>query len=102
MERASDAGRAVLTSQLAFAQDVGASSPLGFLIYLPVYHGDVAPQTVAQRRDQRMGFVYTAFRAADIGRSVPQANSSDIALQLFEGGDNGPLLYEATRSDVDC
>src|SRR5204863_2382173 len=52
MERARDAGRVVLTSQLALVQDVGASTPLGFLMYLPVYRGDAAAQTVAQRRDQ--------------------------------------------------
>ena len=54
-------------------------------MFLPVYRGDAAPQTVAQRRDQLIGFLYTAFRAADIGRSLRQASDPEIVLQVFEG-----------------
>ncbi|NJR19275.1 MAG: response regulator [Calothrix sp. CSU_2_0] len=66
MERARDTGLAAASGRVTLMQEIDPHKQAGFLIYLPVYSQDKAKQTVSERKNALLGFVYSAFRADDL------------------------------------
>lgn len=85
MERARDSGLAALSGKLLLSQiQTDVDQPRGFLIYLPVYRSDQPRETVEQRRAALSGFVFSAFRAGDLLRTIVEGEDEDIGLALFD------------------
>lgn len=96
MIAARDTGRTMVTGKVQLVQETTEGVQAGFLMYLPVYRGGVAPATLEERRERLLGFVYSPFRMDDLmagllGRSVP-----DLALRIYDGLSMTPdsLMYE--------
>jgi CHASE1-domain containing sensor protein len=68
MAHARDTGRAAMSGKVELVQEIDPEKQAGFLIYVPVYHGDPrdVPASVAERRARLHGFVYAPFRADDL------------------------------------
>ncbi|MEK6280663.1 MAG: CHASE domain-containing protein [Acidobacteriota bacterium] len=87
MERARDTGMAAASGRVTLFQRVEpqAMQP-GFLIYVPVYRRGQQPTNESERRAALLGFVFSAFRAADFFRGIVSGIADeDIEFTIFDG-----------------
>lgn len=70
MERARDSGFASASARVTLVQEIDTMKQPGFLMYAPVYHSGRIPETVAERRNEIRGFVYSPFRAYDLFHGI--------------------------------
>ncbi|MCC5978378.1 MAG: CHASE domain-containing protein [Salinarimonas sp.] len=104
MERARDRGRRATTERVALVQEIEEDDlQPGFLIYLPIYRGGRIPDTVAERREQFIGWIYSPFRSGDLfDRSFElRERPPEITFAVFDGEstDDSALLYRDARMD---
>jgi len=99
MEEARDTGRAAMTGKVTLVQETSHDVQAGFLLYLPVYAGGGTPETLEERRERLIGFVYSPFRMDDFMRGILRSEIIDLRLQIFDGDgiDQERLLYDAGR-----
>jgi PAS domain S-box-containing protein len=99
MERARDTAAAAASAKVRLVQEgESPASQAGFLIYLPVYRSAAAPDTIEQRRDGIMGFVYSPFRADDLLRGIfgrTQAPLVDVVMYDGPVADEQALLHRS-------
>ena len=103
MERARDTGRAAATGKVTLVQEIAPSKQAGFLIYVPVYRDQLAPESVAARRAKLVGFVYSPFRTADLLRGIfRRERTPRVDVTVFDGDGTDPadLLYEPAAADA--
>lgn len=65
---ARDGARVGLTAPVSLVQDEGTQrqNDQGVLMYYPVFEGGVIPDTVVERREKLLGFVYLLMRPSDL------------------------------------
>ena len=102
MERARDRGRRATSARVELVQEIENDDlQPGFLIYVPVYRGGGIPETIAERRERFIGWVYSPFRARDLfDRSFElRERPSEITFAVFDGEsrDEADLLYRDAR-----
>lgn len=97
MERARDTGAAALSGKVALIQDTEQTNKqAGTLLFLPVYRHGMALDSVNARRTALRGYVYGAFRMADLINSVLGGGFSKIDLEIFDGTQATPqsMLFD--------
>lgn len=97
MEMARDTGNAAITNRVVLVQEIpGQRTQAGFLIYLPVYHRDSPRETVADRRANLLGFVYSPVRAGDFFDRLLFLENLGVGMQVYSEGTPGPdtLVYD--------
>lgn len=103
IERARDTGEAAATGKVTLLQEIDSQKQSGFLIYLPVYTGGVTPETVAGRRENIRGYVYSPFRANNFLREIQQiTNTESIGVTIYDetiSPEN--LMAQTTSADND-
>ncbi len=99
MLQARDSGNATLTALVQLRVDVGSEPKPGCLIYLPVYRKGAPVDTVAQRRENAIGWVRGAFRVGDLMSTLYGEQSPGLVVRLHDGADtsDASLMY---RSDT--
>lgn len=101
MERARDTGRPALTGKVTLVQEIEQTELSGFLIYLPVYHPDQPRETIEQRRQALLGYVYSPFRAGDLMRTIIGSDRRDVDLTLYdEAVAPGNLLFDSRMDEA--
>ncbi|MGH6929469.1 MAG: CHASE domain-containing protein, partial [Dongiaceae bacterium] len=85
MEHARDTGQAAVSGKVILMQETETDTQPGFLMYLPVYRGGGIPQTIEDRRDGLVGYVYSPFRAVDLMQAITGGALQDLRLQVFDG-----------------
>lgn len=85
MDRASETGRAALSGLVTLVQETETDVQRGFLMYLPVYRNGARVTTVAERRQELLGFVYSPFRAGDFMHGILGSNARNIDFEVFDG-----------------
>lgn len=65
MERARDTGGPAASGPVVLLQEIDQDRQMGFLVYVPLYAGGMVPSTLAERREQIAGFVYSPLRVED-------------------------------------
>lgn len=85
MERARDTGEAALSGRVRLVQETAVDVQPGFLIYLPVYRNRVPLQTLAQRREALVGWVYSPFRAHDLMDRILADPRRDVEVEIYDG-----------------
>ncbi|MAL98223.1 MAG: hypothetical protein CL583_07195 [Alteromonadaceae bacterium] len=92
MIKARDTGEAKATQSVSLVQETGVNAQRGFLIYLPVYADGQVPATVAERREQLIGYVYSPFRMRDLMTGIFGSASglNDLRLQIYDEAGEGP------------
>jgi PAS domain S-box-containing protein len=96
MLRAWESGSAAATGRVTLVQEIDADKQAGFLVYVPVYRGGQVPQSVAERRESLLGFVYSPFRTGDLLSAVfqgPPAEAVDVWAYDGTEPDSTRLLY---------
>jgi diguanylate cyclase (GGDEF)-like protein/PAS domain S-box-containing protein len=86
MARARDTAKASATRAVSLVQETSNNTQKGFLLYLPVYAGGEIPQTLVERRDRLIGYVYSPFRMRDLMQGILGINALvDIRMEIFDG-----------------
>lgn len=70
MERARDTGQGAASGRVTLVQEIDPQKQAGFLLYLPIYRSKTLPTTLAERRSQLQGFIYSPFRADDLFEGI--------------------------------
>ena len=99
MLQARDSGNAALTALVQLRVDAGPDLKPGCLIYLPVYRKGASVDTVAERRENGIGWVRAAFRVGDLMSTLYGEQSPGLVVRLHDGADTSEasLMY---RSDI--
>ena len=84
MERARDTGLPSLSGKVKLVQETDEAVQAGFLMYLPVYR-TVSPASVADRRRELAGYVYSPFRMDDFMHGLLGDRERDVSLEIFDG-----------------
>ena len=91
MERARDNGVAALSGRVTLLQEITDRKQPGFLLYQPVYQQGGPLNTVAERREALVGYVYGPFRAEDFLKAVLGELMFDLHLEVFDAQPAGRI-----------
>jgi len=86
MALARDTGAAAATAPVTLVQESGSEVQSGFLMYLPVYRPDAPHRTVAERRQNLLGWVYAPFRMDDFMRGLQERQAALLDIEIYDGG----------------
>ena len=94
MDQARDAGTSAMSGVVILKQEITTDKSPGFLIYSPLYEGDVVPDTVQARRERLQGFVYAPFRSVDLVRGIFRGTGARLqSIRLPGAAAQGDLLW---------
>jgi diguanylate cyclase (GGDEF)-like protein/PAS domain S-box-containing protein len=100
MERARDTGVTAITSKITLAQEKGEKVQQGMLMFLPSYKNSAPRSTLAERRANLVGYVYSPFRLTDfmsgISEEINKGTEADVDIEIYDGTVRSvnSLLYE--------
>lgn len=98
MQRARDTGKAAATAEVPLEEQGSESTEPGFIVFTPVYRSAGAPASVAARRKDLRGFVYSPFRVRDLLRGIfVEHSAGQLAFDVYDGKQAAPgaLLFSA-------
>jgi CHASE1-domain containing sensor protein len=101
MERARDRDVAALSGKVVLVQETEQDVQAGALMYVPVYRPGMPAETIPQRREAILGWVYSPYRMDDLMQGIlggwDLAGQKRIRLEIFDGGMESPdaLLYDS-------
>jgi diguanylate cyclase len=84
MEKARDSGMAAITGKVQLAVDEEAESVPGFVMYLPVFAQGRPRDSVAQRREHLIGWVYASFHMHDFMASLYGRHASGLEVAIYD------------------
>jgi len=95
MRLARDQGKATMSGKVTLKQEDEEAPQAGFLLYLTTYRHDRALDSVADRQQALIGYVYAPFRTGDLMRGILNDSWPDLRLEVFDGPDADPaqLLF---------
>jgi PAS domain S-box-containing protein len=98
MNRARDTGNTAVSGKVTLVQETSVDIQYGFLMYFPVYRQESLTETIDQRRQNLLGFVYSPFRIQDLLHGVLGDNTRDLSFQLYDGDSAfaNNLLYKTS------
>lgn len=95
MDAARDSGEPTASGRVILVQ-----GREGFLIYVPVYRKGAQLDTVSQRRQALIGFVYSPFRAREFLADIKRAKGYDVSFQIYDGAVKEENLLSPTDSEA--
>jgi CHASE1-domain containing sensor protein len=97
MQKAIDTGHPHLSGKIKLEQEAGKNDLAGFLMYLPIYSTVANNDTVAQRREHILGWVYSPFRMNEFMNGIFGEKADDLDVHIFDGQSmlNEALLYDS-------
>lgn len=81
---AADTGMPALSGKVTLVQET-ENAQSGVLLYLPVYRPAAMLDTVEQRRDALLGFVYSPFRMQNFIHSLMAGRELGIDMEIYDG-----------------
>jgi len=102
MQKAIDSGEATLTGKVKLIQENGKDEQSGFLMYLPIYLNGTNNETVSERREHILGWVYLPFRMNDLMHGLFGEQADDLHIKIFDGKSmsNTALMYDSDGSKL--
>jgi signal transduction histidine kinase len=95
---ARDTGTTTISGKVRLVQETEVDVQAGFLMYVPVYENGKPIETVEQRRDAFVGFVYAPFRMNDFMAGLLGASAQDITFVICDTNpDPQNLMYDLTE-----
>jgi len=100
MERARDTGGTAISSKVTLVQETGKEVQAGMLMYLPYYKNGTPHNTLAERRANLVGYVYSPFRLNDFMSGILEQKQTgvelDIDVEVYDGTQHSAdsLLYD--------
>ena len=100
MKRARDEGVAATSGIITLVQETEEDVQRGFLTYVPVYKSKTIPETLQERRDQFMGWVYAPYRAGNLMQGIPGTDDPDLEFEVFDDQvmNEDTLLFDTNDS----
>jgi CHASE1-domain containing sensor protein len=97
MSRARDTGNAATSGIITLIQETEEDVQPGFLTYLPVYEQDQALDSVADRRQFLLGWIFAPFRAHDLMSHILKRRDFNVNVEIFDGEQITPLslMYDS-------
>ncbi|MET0026939.1 MAG: EAL domain-containing protein [Candidatus Thiodiazotropha sp.] len=98
MDHARDSNAPAVSGRVILVQETEEDVQAGFLVYLPVYAPGHLLQTVEQRREALMSYVYSAFRMNDLMRGILGSDTPDVGFEIYDGSaamSQETLLYDS-------
>lgn len=101
MKRARDEGTAATSGLITLVQETDDDVQIGFLTYLPVYKNKKLPETLQQRREEFVGWVYAAFRVGNLMKGILGHDDKGVHFQIYDGEEknNKALLFNSNIND---
>ena len=93
MDKALESGEPALSGRVTLVQEIDSVVQPGFLIYLPIYQNSSNYQTVEERKQNIVGFVYSPFRADNLFVNTFNNQNFTVNVEIFDGAE-----YEKTNS----
>jgi len=81
-ELSRDTGISIITAPIELVQDQEKNP--GFLLLLPVYHGNSSITTVTERRKALQGWVYAPFVGKHIFQSILTTTKPEISFKIYD------------------
>ena len=78
-----DGGKFVATDKIRLVQETGYQN--GILVFLPVFDGNVTPETVTERRSKLAGFILGVYRMEDMFKNIIPDLYENIEFSVYEG-----------------
>ncbi|MBI3901802.1 MAG: diguanylate cyclase [Nitrosomonadales bacterium] len=98
MELARDRGHVAISGRVLLPLDASEDARIqpGFLMYLPVYRGGAAHETLEQRRANIRGWVYAPFRMIDLMSGILGEEASEVDIEIHDGVDmtDATMMYD--------
>lgn len=93
----------MVTGKVVLVQEEVAEDQAGFLMYYPVYHGGVVPQSLGERRMLLKGFVFSAFRTNNLLDGIVGLISPFLDVRIYDGSSLGreTLMYGSNLGSLD-
>ncbi len=97
MERARDVGRSAMSGKVRLVQESDQDVQSGCVMYLPVYRNDSPQETLAERRANIIGWVYSPFRMNDLMHGILGEQVHNFDIEIFDGETENPeaLMYDS-------
>ncbi len=89
-------GRLSASGPVTLVQEITADKQTGFLMYNPVYVGDVRS---TQELGPPTGFVYSPFRMRDLMAGVFGGSLQQVRLDIFDSTPDGAPMYESAAGN---
>ncbi|GJF09692.1 hypothetical protein NGTWS0302_17520 [Mycolicibacterium cyprinidarum] len=99
MESAAHTGLATVSGPVTLVQETDEDIQRGFLMYVPHYRNGAPIDTIEQRENALVGWVYAAFRTSDLMEGVLPTSAREFFSEIFYGNDTAAknLLYVSPR-----
>ncbi|RIJ37608.1 CHASE domain-containing protein [Pontibacter oryzae] len=85
MRIARDTRQPAMSGKVRLLQETGKDEQAGFLIYLPVYKGNIEPESIQERQRLIKGYVYSPFRANDLMTAILVDDFQDLNVEVYDG-----------------
>lgn len=97
MERARDNAELSYSEKVILLQETKDDVQAGILAYYPVYRNGSIPQTVEQRREALVGWVYNPYRMVDLLDAILGKKLFGLRLEIFDADklSSDGLLYDS-------
>ena len=97
MEQACDTGEASLSGKVLLVQETDEDVQAGFLLYVPLYRNGMPHGTVAQRRANIIGWVYSPLRMKDLSQGIYGERADDLDIHVYDGDQmtEQTLMYDS-------
>ena len=101
MVQARDSGQPTISGKVILKQETTTDVQSGFLMYLPVYKLNAPINTLTQRQQALLGYVYSAFRMNDLIRDSTGLEdiTPAVDLEIYDGLETteANLMYDDDR-----
>ena len=86
MDAARDSGKPTASGRVRLVQERNLSvQQEGFLIYMPVYRNNALVNSIAERREALIGFVYSPYRVGDFLAQITAEKNNDVSFLVYDG-----------------
>lgn len=108
MLRARDSAEIAYSGRVKLKQESSVDVQFGTLAYLPVYRHGLKPRSVAQRRTDLVGWVYSPFRMRDMVSAVLREDLKTVRVRLSDVGGDGDaqggeaLLFDSQAGEAEA
>ncbi len=85
MQKALESGEETLSGKVRLVQESGQQEQSGVLMYLPIYRTSTPHDTLRDRKQNAMGWVYAPFRMKDFMEGALGEQAADLDIKIFDG-----------------
>ncbi len=100
MEEARDSDKPAMSGKVRLVQETEQGVQAGFLMYVPVYRNGRPHETLAERRANIAGWVYSPFRMNDLMAGILGDQINNVDLEIYDGKDakHELLMYDSNSA----